>query len=67
MDAKKSTKEFHCAQVFLGMTFKMLYVSGVKTESEFLDVTLYLDFIRQHDIPSTLRRDNAKSEMSQRV
>ena len=37
----------------------------MKTESEFLDV--YLDFIRQHGIPSALRRDNAKSEMSQRV
>jgi hypothetical protein len=47
------------------MTPKMLYVAGMKTESEFPDV--YLDFIRQHGIPSALRRDNAKSEMSQRV
>ena len=47
------------------MTSKMLYVSGMKTESEFPDV--YLDFIRQHGIPSALQRDNAKSEMSQRV
>ena len=47
------------------MTSKMLYVSGMKTESEFPDV--YLDFIRQHGIPSALRRDNAKSEMSQCV
>jgi hypothetical protein len=37
----------------------------MKTESEFADV--YLDFIRKHDIPSELQRDNAKSEMSQRV
>jgi hypothetical protein len=43
----------------------MLYVAGIKTESEFADV--YLDFIRKYDIPSALRRDNAKSEMSQRV
>ena len=61
----KSIEGFHCAQVFFGMTSKMLYVAGMKTESEFPDV--YLDFIRQHGIPSALRRDNAKSEMSQRV
>jgi hypothetical protein len=47
------------------MTSKMLYVSGMKTESEFADV--YLNFIRKYGIPSALRRDNAKSEMSQRV
>jgi hypothetical protein len=61
----KSLEGFYCAQVFFGMTSKMLYVAGMKTESEFPDV--YLDFIRQHGIPSALRRDNAKSEMSQRV
>jgi hypothetical protein len=43
----------------------MLFVSGMKTESKFADV--YLDFIRQYDILSALRRTNAKSEMSQRV
>jgi hypothetical protein len=47
------------------MTSKMLYVSGMKTESEFADVYLY--FNRKYGIPSALRRDNAKSEMSQRV
>jgi hypothetical protein len=47
------------------MTSKMLYVAGMKTESEFAGV--YLDFIRRCGIPSALRRDNAKSEMSQRV
>jgi hypothetical protein len=47
------------------MTSKMLYVPGMKTESEFADV--YLDFIRKYDITSALKRDNAKSEMSQRV
>ena len=47
------------------MTSKMLVVTGMKTESEFPDV--YLDFIRQHGIPSALRRDKEKSEMSQRV
>ena len=61
----KSIEGYYCAQVFFGMTSKMLYVAGMKTESEFPDV--YLDFIRQRGIPSALRRDNAKSEMSHRV
>jgi hypothetical protein len=47
------------------MTSKILYVAGMKTKSEFAD--LYLDFIRKYGIPSSIRRDNAKSEMSQRV
>jgi hypothetical protein len=47
------------------MTSKMLYVAGMKNESEFADV--YLDYIRKYDIPSALRRDDAKSEMSQHV
>jgi hypothetical protein len=62
---EKSIEGYHCAQVFFGMTSKMLYVSGMKTESEFADV--YLDFIRKCGIPSALLRDNSKSEMSQRV
>jgi hypothetical protein len=62
---EKSVEGYHCAQVFFGMTSKMLYVAGMKTESEFADV--YLDFIRKCGIPSALQRDNAKSEMSQRV
>ena len=63
--SEKSIEGYYCAQVFFGMTSKMLHVAGMKTESEFPDV--YLDFIRQHGIPSALQRDNAKSEMSQRV
>jgi hypothetical protein len=47
------------------MTSKILYAAGMKTESEFADV--YSDFIRKCGIPSALRRDNAKSEMSQLV
>jgi hypothetical protein len=47
------------------MTSEMMYVAGMKTESEFADV--YLDFIRKYGIPSAPRRDNAKSEMSQRI
>jgi hypothetical protein len=62
---EKSIEGYHCAQVFFGMTSKMLYAAGMKTESEFADV--YLDFIRKHGIPSALRRDDAESEMTQRV
>jgi hypothetical protein len=47
------------------MIRKILYVAVMKTGLEFADV--YLDFIRKYGIPSALRRDNAKSEMSQRV
>ena len=65
LSSTKSIEGFYCAQVFFGMTSKTLYVAGMKTESEFPDV--YLDFIRQHGIPSALRRDNAKSEMSQKI
>jgi hypothetical protein len=53
-----------CTSIY-GVTSKMLYVAGMKTESEFADV--YLDFIRKCGIPYALRRDNAKSEMSQCV
>jgi hypothetical protein len=60
-----SIEGYHCAQVFIVMTSKMLYIAGMKTESEFAGV--YLDFIRKYGIPSALRRDNAKSDMSQRV
>jgi hypothetical protein len=62
---EKSIEGFHCAQVFFGMTSKILYVAGMKTESEFVDVCL--DFIRECGIPSALQRDNMKSEMSQHV
>jgi hypothetical protein len=65
LSSTKSIEGFYSAQVFFGMTSKMLYVACRKNESEFADV--YLDFIRQHGIPSAIRRDNAKSEMSQRV
>jgi hypothetical protein len=62
---EKSIEGYHCAQVFFGMTSKMLYVAGMKTESEFAE--LYLDFMRKYGIPSALQRDNEKSEMSQHV
>jgi hypothetical protein len=62
---EKSIEDYHCAQVVFGMISKMLYVAGIQTESDFADI--YLDFIRKCFIPSVLQRDNAKSEMIQRV
>jgi hypothetical protein len=53
-----------CASIF-GMTSKRLYVAGMKTESEFADVSL--DFISKYIILSAIRRYNAKSEMIQPV
>jgi hypothetical protein len=47
------------------MISKIHYIAVMKTESNFADI--YLDFIRKCGILSALRRDNAKSEMSQRV
>jgi hypothetical protein len=47
------------------MTSKILYVAGIKTESEIADE--FLDFIGKYDTPSAIRRENAKSEMSQCV
>jgi hypothetical protein len=62
---EKSIEGYHCAQVFFGMNSKILIIAGMKTDSEFADV--YLDFTRKCGIPSAIRRDNAKSEMSQSV
>jgi hypothetical protein len=45
---EKSIEDYHCAQVFFGMTSKVLYVVGMKTESEFADV--YLCFIKKFGI-----------------
>ena len=33
---EKSIEGFHCAQVFFGMTSRILYVAGMKTDPEFL-------------------------------
>jgi hypothetical protein len=62
---QKSFEGYHRALSLFGMRSKMLYVAGMKTESEFADI--YLDFIRRYEIPSALWCDNIKSEMSHRV
>jgi hypothetical protein len=40
---EKSIESYECAHVFFGMTSKMLYVAGMKTESELAEV--YLDLL----------------------
>jgi hypothetical protein len=62
---KNQLKAIIVHKYFLGMTSKMLYVSAMKTESEFAD--LYLDFILKCCIPSVLQRDNTRSQMIQSV
>jgi hypothetical protein len=62
---EKSIEGYYCAQVFFRMTSKMIHASGMKTLPVFPG--LYLDFIKQQGIPTTLHRDNSKSEMSQHV
>ena len=54
-----------CSQVFFGCTSRLLYIVGMKTESEFPDA--YADFMRDCGIPHTLRRDNAKSQQNPAV
>jgi hypothetical protein len=65
LQMKNQLKAITLHKLSYGMTSKMLYVAAMKIESEFADV--YLDFIRKCGIASALRRNNAKSEMSQRV
>jgi hypothetical protein len=40
---EKPIEGYHCAQLVFGMTSEILYVAGMKTESEFTDV--YLDLL----------------------
>jgi hypothetical protein len=43
--SEKAIEGYHCAQLFSGMTSRTLYVAGMKSESEFADVSL--NFIRR--------------------
>ena len=61
----KSIEEYMCSQVFVGLTSRRITDIGMKTESEFTEA--YQDFMRSRGIPHTLRRDNAKSETSEKV
>ena len=56
---------YTCAQVFFGMTSKVINVYGMKSKSEFPQV--YTDFLRTEGIPTVLRRDNAPEEQSAKV
>ena len=53
-----------CTGIFL-LTSRKITVIGMKKKSEFFEV--YQDFMRKRGIPHTLRQDNAKSEMSEKV
>ena len=61
----KSLEGYWCAQVFYGTKSHRIHIEGMKSESQFPDA--YLDFIRKHGIPPVLHKDNAKSEMSDKV
>ena len=50
---------------FCWSNLRRITVIGMKTESDFADA--YQDFMRKQGIPHTLRRDNAKSETSEKV
>jgi hypothetical protein len=50
--SEKSIEGNYFSQIFSVMTSKMPHVVGLKTESVFPDV--FLDFMRQHDIPSAI-------------
>ena len=61
----KSLEGYWCSQAFYGVKSRRIEVRGMKTEAEFYQV--YQDFLREVGIPHTLRRDNARSEGSERV
>ena len=56
---------YTCAQVFYGVTSKVINVYGMRSKSDFPQV--YADFLRNEGIPTVLRRDNAPEEQSQEV
>ena len=53
------------AQIFYGLVSRRRWVYPMKSESEFPEV--FKDFIRDVGIPLILRRDDAKSELSEAV
>ncbi|HEY8522855.1 MAG TPA: hypothetical protein VIL14_03760, partial [Nitrososphaeraceae archaeon] len=56
---------FTAAQIFYGTKSHTIFVYGIKGKGEFPKV--YKEFIREHEAPSALRRDNAKEEQSETV
>ena len=56
---------YNCAQVFVGLSSRIMETRGMTTESEYINSLQ--DFIRHWGIPHTIRRDNAKSETSEKV
>ena len=56
---------YHCLQIFVGLTSRRITVIEMKTESKFSDT--YQDFMHKRGIPNTLIRDNARSEISEKI
>jgi hypothetical protein len=54
-----------CAQIFYGITSHMINVYGMKAESEVPKA--YQDFMHNEGIPSLLRRDMSKAQMSDKI
>ena len=55
-----------CAQIFYGMTSRVINVYGMKSENEFAS-SVYPDFLRHEGIPTILRRDRGLAQRSQAV
>jgi len=60
-----SLEGYTCSQVFFGCPLRLLYIIGMKTESEFPNA--YADSMHDCGIPHTLQRDNAKSQQNPTV
>ena len=60
-----SLEGYNCAQVFVGLSSRIMETRGMSTESGY--ISSLQDFIRHWGIPHTIRRDNAKSETSEKV
>ena len=61
----RSIEGYWCAQVFVGLTSRGITVIGMRIESEFTEA--YHEIMSKQGLPHTLRQDNAKSKMSEKV
>ena len=63
-----NTKDFkgnNMAQIFYGISSRMINMYGMKTEHEFPEI--YQDFIQEEGIPDQLHWDNLKAQPSKKV
>ena len=61
----KSIEGYTCSQMFYGCTSNLMEVYGMRQEAAFPDA--YQDFMREWGIPHTLRRDNSKTQGSDKI